>query len=41
YSALICFFGAEFTQVYARRQGRQIQPEEHTRSLGKKSEKQE
>ena len=26
YSALICFFGAEFTQVYARRQGRRIQP---------------
>ncbi|MEO5717241.1 MAG: YihY/virulence factor BrkB family protein [Chthoniobacterales bacterium] len=39
YSALICFFGAEFTQVYARRQGRQIQPEEHARSLGKKTEK--
>ncbi|MEO7167349.1 MAG: YihY/virulence factor BrkB family protein [Spartobacteria bacterium] len=39
YSALICFFGAEFTQVYARRHGRQIQPEEHARSLGKKTEK--
>ncbi len=35
YSALICFFGAEFTQVYARRQGRKIQPEEHARSVGK------
>ncbi len=31
YSALICFFGAEFTQVYARRQGRRLQPEEHAR----------
>lgn len=31
YSALICFFGAEFTQVYARRHGRQIQPEKHAR----------
>lgn len=31
YSALICFFGAEFTQVYARRQGRRIQPEGHAR----------
>ncbi len=35
YSALICFFGAEFTQVYARRHGRQIQPAEHARSVGK------
>ena len=40
YSALISFFGAEFTQVYARRHGRQIKPEAHargdrkTRSLG-------
>ncbi|MEO6872619.1 MAG: YihY/virulence factor BrkB family protein [Chthoniobacterales bacterium] len=31
YSALICFFGAEFTQVYARRQGRRIQPQAHAR----------
>jgi membrane protein len=29
YSALICFFGAEFTQVYARRHGRRIEPEGH------------
>lgn len=29
YSALICFFGAEFTQVYARRFGAQIRPEKH------------
>lgn len=36
YSALICFFGAEFTQVYARRHGRQIEPEEHARAVGKK-----
>ena len=35
YSALISFFGAEFTQVYARRHGRQIQPESHARALGK------
>ncbi len=31
YSALISFFGAEFTQVYARRQGREIQPKPHAR----------
>ncbi len=31
YSALISFFGAEFTQVYARRQGRQIAPLEHAK----------
>lgn len=36
YSALISFFGAEFTQVYARRHGRQIQPEEHAREIGKR-----
>jgi membrane protein len=29
YSALICFFGAEFTQVYARRHSNGIVPEEH------------
>ncbi|HEY1582376.1 MAG TPA: YihY/virulence factor BrkB family protein [Chthoniobacterales bacterium] len=34
YSALISFFGAEFTQVYARRHGRQIQPEGHARTKG-------
>ena len=38
YSALICFFGAEFTQVYARRQGRQIQPEKHARTQPKEKE---
>lgn len=31
YSALISFFGAEFTQVYARRQGRRIRPQAHAR----------
>jgi membrane protein len=36
YSALICFFGAEFTQVYARRFGDGILPEEHARSTGEK-----
>ncbi|CAN5617640.1 YihY/virulence factor BrkB family protein [soil metagenome] len=35
YSALISFFGAEFTQVYARRHGRKIQPEKHARAVGK------
>jgi membrane protein len=33
YSALISFFGAEFTQVYARRQGRQILPKRHARTI--------
>ncbi|AUX44886.1 hypothetical protein SOCE26_063560 [Sorangium cellulosum] len=28
YSALICFYGAEFTQVYARRHGGRIEPKE-------------
>ena len=36
YSALISFFGAEFTEVYARRQGQQIQPQKHARVIGKK-----
>lgn len=36
YSALICFFGAEFTQVYARRHGAGIRPEEHATRVGKK-----
>lgn len=34
YSALISFFGAEFTQVYARRHGRQIQPKPHAQPAG-------
>ena len=29
YSALICFFGAEFTQVLVRRYGARIRPEPH------------
>lgn len=29
YSAQILFFGAEFTQVYARRYGSRIVPDEH------------
>jgi membrane protein len=29
YSALICFLGAEFTQVHARRYGTRIRPEPH------------
>ncbi len=36
YSALICFFGAEFTQVYARRQGNRIRPKGHARRAGEK-----
>jgi membrane protein len=36
YSYLISFFGAEFTQVYARRHGRQIQAEAHACRAGKK-----
>jgi membrane protein len=31
YSALICFFGAEFTEVYARWKGRRVQPQPHAR----------
>lgn len=33
YSAQIFFFGAEFTQVYARRHGRAIEPDEHAIAL--------
>lgn len=36
YSALICFFGAEFTQVFARRHGSLIQPEEFAERVGEK-----
>lgn len=39
YSALICFFGAEFTQVYARRHGSGIRPQSHARRLGQKSDR--
>ncbi len=38
YSALICFFGAEFTQVYARRYGQRIQPEAHAERRHEKSD---
>ena len=38
YSTLISFFGAEFTQVYARRHGRRILPEQHARDVGKKTD---
>jgi len=37
YSALISFFGAEFTRVYARRHGREIVPLAHARRAGRKS----
>ncbi len=36
YSALISFFGAEFTQVWARRHGRRIEAEAHARRAGNK-----
>lgn len=36
YSAVICFFGAEFTQVYARYRGRMIQPSSHAIAAGRK-----
>ena len=38
YSALICFFGAEFTQVYTRRYGSHIQPQSHAMRIGDKSD---
>jgi membrane protein len=38
YSALISFLGAEFTQVYTRRYGPGIQPQEHAVRLGRKSD---
>jgi membrane protein len=38
YSALISFFGAEFTQVYARRYGIGILPQEHAVRVGRKSD---
>lgn len=39
YSALISFFGAEFTQVYARRHGAGIRPRAHARRVGKKPDR--
>ncbi|MHA3771228.1 YihY/virulence factor BrkB family protein [Verrucomicrobiota bacterium sgz303538] len=38
YSALISFFGAEFTQVFARRYGSRIHPEEYAERVGEKSD---
>ena len=38
YSALISFFGAEFTQVYARRHGARIVPDEHAVRMGRKTD---
>jgi membrane protein len=38
YSALISFFGAEFTQVYARRCGSKIQPKRQARRVGRKAD---
>ena len=38
YSALISFFGAEFTQVYARMYGSRIRPEEHAVRVGNKED---
>ena len=39
YSALISFFGAEFTQVFARRYGPGIQPQQHAIRVGRKSDR--
>ncbi|EMR01379.1 YihY/virulence factor BrkB family protein [Cesiribacter andamanensis] len=39
YSCLILFFGAEFTQVYARRYGHEMTPSAHARRVGGKEEK--
>ncbi|HJT82472.1 MAG TPA: YihY/virulence factor BrkB family protein [Chthoniobacterales bacterium] len=38
YSALISFFGAEFTQVYARLYGSRIQPSRHAVRVGEKTD---
>ena len=38
YSALICFLGAEFTQVYTRRYGSGIRPKKHAVRVGRKSD---
>src|SRR5207247_1210001 len=36
YSALVCFFGAEFTHVYAKHVGPGIRPQEHSVRKGEK-----
>jgi membrane protein len=38
YSAIVCFLGAEFTQVYAHRYGSHIRPSAHAVRLGEKDE---
>jgi membrane protein len=38
YSALVSFFGAEFTQVYARLYGSRIKPSSHAVRVGEKSD---
>lgn len=38
YSSLIVFFGAEFTQVYARRYGSKIRPQRHAVRVGRKAD---
>jgi membrane protein len=38
YSSLICFFGAEFTQVYSRRYGARIRPSSHAVRVGEKAD---
>lgn len=41
YSALISFFGAEFTQVFSRRYGSRIEPEDYASEPGKQGAKTE
>jgi membrane protein len=41
YSAHIVFFGAEFTQVYARRHGRHIEPSEHAEQISERQRDEE
>jgi membrane protein len=41
YAALIFFFGAELTQVYARFRGRGLEPEEHAESVPDAKRKEE
>lgn len=38
YTAIVCFFGAEFTQVYARRYGSRIRPAAYAVRTGEKSD---
>lgn len=41
YSAQICFFGAEFTQVYANRFGSRVVPDEHAAAVTEETRAQE